>query len=165
MHGYTWLYMGVHGYIWLYMDIHDYTWVDGLNMGIHGYTCVYMGMHGYTWLYMSIHGYTWPYMAIYGCIDSILSVSQSCQDPLSVYYNYCTYPISFFGHVVRAGGMEGAVMLGIMNGPRQRWLDTLKRYSSGETISNMSQDARDGAGWRGAATAVARGRMRLRGTS
>ena len=29
----------------------------------------------------------------------------------------------------------------------------------------MRQDARDRAGWRGAATAVARGRMRLDGTS
>ena len=61
-------------------------------------------------------------------------------------------------------------MTGRMNGarktgrPRQRWLDTLKGYASGSTISNMRQDTpgieRDG-GWRGAAT---RGRMRLDGT-
>ena len=37
--------------------------------------------------------------------------------------------LSYFGHVVRAGGMEYDVMLGRMNGarkrgrPRQRWLD------------------------------------------
>ena len=78
--------------------------------------------------------------------------------------------IKLFGHVVKPGGMEDGVMLGIMNGARrrgrqrQRWLDTLKGYSSGATISNMRQDARDRAGWRGAATAVARGRMRLDGT-
>ena len=59
------------------------------------------------------------------------------------------------------------VMLGRMNvakwrgRPRQRWLDTLMGYSSGATISNMRRYARDRAGWRGAATAVARGRMRL----
>ena len=76
----------------------------------------------------------------------------------------------YFGHVVRAGGMEDDMMLGRMNGarkrgrPRQRWLDTLKGYASGATISNMSRDARDRAGWRGATTAVARGRMRLDGT-
>ena len=41
--------------------------------------------------------------------------------------------LSYFGHVVRAGGMEDDMMLGRMNGarkrgrPRQRWLDTLKR--------------------------------------
>ena len=75
--------------------------------------------------------------------------------------------LSYFGHVVRAGGMEDDVMLGRMNGvrrrgrPRQTWLDTLKGYSSGATISNMRRDAGDRAGWRGAATAVARGRMRL----
>ena len=78
--------------------------------------------------------------------------------------------LSYFGHVVRAGGMEDDVMLGRMNGarkrgrPRQIWLDTLKGYASGATISNMSRDARDRAGWRGATTAVARGRMRLDGT-
>ena len=75
--------------------------------------------------------------------------------------------LSYFGHVVRAGGMEDDMMLGRMNGarkrgrPRQIWLDTLKGYASGATISNMRQDARDRAGWRGAATAVTRGRMRL----
>ena len=76
--------------------------------------------------------------------------------------------LSYFWHVVRAGGMEDDLMLGIMNGARRRGrprrLDTLKGYSSGATTSNMRRDARDRAGWRGAATAVARGRMRLDGT-
>ena len=63
--------------------------------------------------------------------------------------------LSYFGHVVRAGGMEDDMMLGRMNRARkrgrlrQRWLDTLKGYSNGATISNMRQDARDRAGWRG----------------
>ena len=62
--------------------------------------------------------------------------------------------LSYFGHVVRAGGMEDDMMLGRMNGawnrgrPRQRWLDTLKEYASGATINNMRWDARDRAGWR-----------------
>ena len=79
--------------------------------------------------------------------------------------------LSYFGHVVRAGGMEDDVMLGRMNGarkrgrPRQRWLDILKGYASGATISSLIRDARDREGWRGAATAVVRGRMRLGGTS
>ena len=65
----------------------------------------------------------------------------------------------------RGGGVEDDVMLGRMNGtrkrgrPMQRWVDTLKGYASGATISNMRRDARDRAGWRGATTAVARGRM------
>ena len=75
--------------------------------------------------------------------------------------------LSYFGHVVRAGGMEDDVMLGRMNGarkrgrPRQRWLDSRKGCASGSTINNMRRDAKDRAGWRGATTAVARGRMRL----
>ena len=66
-------------------------------------------------------------------------------------------------------GRSTLVMLVRMNGarkrgrPRQGWLDTLKEYASGATISNMRRYAR-GAGWRGAATAVARDRMRLDGT-
>ena len=81
--------------------------------------------------------------------------------------------LSYFGHVVRAGGLEDdvmLVMLGRMNGarkrgrPRQRLLDTLKDYASGATISNMRRDTRDRAGWSGATKAVTRGRMRLDGT-
>ena len=79
--------------------------------------------------------------------------------------------LSYFGHVVRAGGMEDDMTrLGRMNGarkrgrPRQRWLDTLKGYASGATISDMRRDAIERTGWRGATTAVARGRMRLDGT-
>ena len=76
--------------------------------------------------------------------------------------------LSYFGHVVRAGGMEDDVMFGRINGARkrgrQRWLDTLNGYSSGAIINNMRRDARDRAEWRGAATAVARGRMRHNGT-
>ena len=78
--------------------------------------------------------------------------------------------LSYFGHVVTAGGMEDDVMLGRMIGarkrgrPRQRWVDTLKGYTTGATISNMRRYARDRAGWRGATVAVARGRMRLDGT-
>ena len=78
--------------------------------------------------------------------------------------------LSYFGHVVRAGGMEDDMMLGRMNGarrrgrPRQRWLDTLMWYWSGATISNMRRYARYRAGWRRAATDVARSRMRLDGT-
>ena len=74
--------------------------------------------------------------------------------------------------------MEDDVMLGRTNGarkkgrPKQRWLDTLKGYSNGAIISNiiiimakMAVEMRHHrAGWRGAATAVARGRMRLDGT-
>ena len=76
--------------------------------------------------------------------------------------------LSYFGHVVRAGGMEDDVMLGRMNGAsrrgRQRWLDTFMGYSSGATISNMRRYARDREGWKGAATDVARSRMQLDGT-
>ena len=69
-----------------------------------------------------------------------------------------TKALRYFGHVMRAGGMEDDVMFERMNGarkigrPRQRCLDTLKGYPSGAIVSNMRRDARDRAGWRGAAT-------------
>ena len=43
-----------------------------------------------------------------------------------------------------------------------KYSSTLMGYSSGATISNMRRYARDRAGWRGAVTAVARSRMRLK---
>ena len=51
--------------------------------------------------------------------------------------------LSYFGHVVRAGGMEDDVMLGGMHGARRRertrqiLLDTFNGYSGGPTISNI----------------------------
>ena len=78
--------------------------------------------------------------------------------------------LSYFGHVVRAGGKEDDMMLGRINEARKRgrpiqiWPDPLNGYSSGANINNMRRDARFRAGWRGAATALARGRMRLDGT-
>ena len=72
--------------------------------------------------------------------------------------------LSYFGHVVRAGGMEDDVMFGRMNGARKKTNAKMGGQASGATISNMRRDARDRAGWRGATTAVARGRMRLDGT-
>ena len=50
-----------------------------------------------------------------------------------------------------------------MEREREEDQDTLKGYSSGDTICNMIRYAKDRAGWRGADTAVARGRMRLDG--
>ena len=77
--------------------------------------------------------------------------------------------LSYFGHVVRAGGVEDDVMLGRMNGARrrgrsrQRWLDTINGYSSGTSFSNMRRDARYRAGWRGGVgcDSTAQGKVRL----
>ena len=99
-----------------------------------------------------------------------ISIIESIKPEWTLESRVAKAALSYFGHVVRAGGTEDDVMLGRMNGARkrgrsrQRWLDTLKGYSSGATISNMRRDARDRAGWRGAATVVARGRMRLDST-
>ena len=102
--------------------------------------------------------------------DQHVSIIESIKPEWTLESRVTKAALSYFGHVVIAGGMEDDMMLGRMNGarkrgrPRQRWLDTLKGYASGATINNMSRDARDRAGWRGAATAVPRGRMRLNGT-
>ena len=103
-------------------------------------------------------------------IESIISIIESIKPEWTLESRVTKAALSYSGHVVRAGGMEDDMMFGRMNGarkrgrPRQRWLDTLKGYASRATINNMRRDARDRAGWRGAATAVARGRMRLDGT-
>ena len=99
-----------------------------------------------------------------------ISIIESIKPECTLESRVSKAALSYFEHVVRAEGMEDDTMLGRMNGtrnrgrPRQRWLDTLKEYASGATISNMRRDARDRAGWRGATTAVARARMRLDGT-
>ena len=102
--------------------------------------------------------------------DKLLWIIENIKPEWTLESRLAKAALSYFGHVARAGVMEDDVMLGIMNGARkrgrpiQRWLDTLKGYSSGATISNMRRDARDKAGWRGATTAVSRGRMLFDGT-
>ena len=92
-----------------------------------------------------------------------ISIIESIKPECTLESRVSKAALSYFGHVVRAGGMEDDTMLGRMNGarkrgrPRQRWMDTLKEYASGATISNMRRDARDRAGWRGATTAVRQG--------
>ena len=81
-----------------------------------------------------------------------ISIIESIKPEWTLESRVAKAALSYFGHVVRAGGMEDDVMLGRMDGarkrgrPRQRWLDTLKGYhASGATIGNMRQDARDRA--------------------
>ena len=77
--------------------------------------------------------------------------------------------LCYFGHVIRAGGMEYEVMLRRMGGyrsrgrPRQRWLDSIKKNFNG-TIFNMIRASRCRRSWRAAVIDVARGRIRLDGT-
>ena len=77
--------------------------------------------------------------------------------------------LCYFGHVIRAGGMEYEVMVGRMGGyrsrgrPWQRWLDSIKKNFHG-TIYNMIRASRCMRSWRAAVIDVARGRIRLDGT-
>ena len=77
--------------------------------------------------------------------------------------------LCYFGHVIRAGGMEYEVMVGRMVGyrsrgrPRQRWLDSIKKHFHG-TIYNIIRASRCRRSWRAAVMDVARGRIRLDGT-
>ena len=76
--------------------------------------------------------------------------------------------LCYFGHVIRAGGMEYEVMVGRMGGyrirgrPRQRWLDSIKTSMD---IFNMIGASRYRRSWRAAVIDVARGRIRLDGTA
>ena len=77
--------------------------------------------------------------------------------------------LCYFGHVIRAGGMEYEVIVGRIEGyisrgrPRQRWLDSIKKNFHG-TIYNMIRASRCRRSWRAAVIDVARGRIRLDGT-
>ena len=77
--------------------------------------------------------------------------------------------LCYFGHVIRAGGMEYEVMVGRMGDyrsrgiPRQRWLDSIKKNFYG-TIYNMIRASRCRRSWIDAVIDVARGRIRLDGT-
>ena len=99
---------------------------------------------------------------------TIVAMRPCCKTGAKVVLRRST-TLSYFGHVVRAGGVENDVMIWRVSGgrrgrPRQRWLDTLNKLFNGPTNNSMRWDARDRAGWRRAVTAVARGRMRLDGT-
>ena len=73
--------------------------------------------------------------------------------------------LCYFGHVIRAGGMEYELMVGRMGGyrsrgrPRQRWLYSIKKNVYG-TIFNMIRVSRCRRSWRAAIIDVARGRIR-----
>ena len=75
--------------------------------------------------------------------------------------------LCYFGHVIRAGGMEYGVMVGKSGGyrsrgrPRQRWLDSIKKNFYGTKFSMMRALYRNI--WRAAVIYVARGRIRLDG--
>ena len=77
--------------------------------------------------------------------------------------------LCYFGHAVRAGGMEYEVMVGRMGGyrsrwrPRQIWLDSIKKNFYG-IIFNMIRASRCRRSWRAAVIDVARSRIRLDGT-
>ena len=77
--------------------------------------------------------------------------------------------LCYFGHIIRAGGMEYEVMVGRMGGyrsrgrPCQRWLDSIKKNFYG-TIFNMIRASRCRRSWRADVIDVASGRIRLDGT-
>ena len=73
--------------------------------------------------------------------------------------------LTYFGHVVRAEGLESSVMLGMGEGkrergrPRTRWLDAVKS-TTGLTLLELVAKVRDRAGWRSVVKEVVRGRSR-----
>ena len=72
--------------------------------------------------------------------------------------------LCYFGHVIRAGGMEYEVMVGRMESyrsrgrPRQRWLDNIKKNFYG-TIFKIIRATICRRSWRAAVIDVARGRI------
>ena len=77
--------------------------------------------------------------------------------------------LTFFGHIIRAQGLEAEVMLGMGNGarsrgrPRRRWIDEIVDVT-GIALSKLTRIARDRDGWRRLVIVVTRGRPRPDGT-
>ena len=73
--------------------------------------------------------------------------------------------LKYFGHVVRAGGLESQVMLGMGGGarsrgrPRRRWIDEILEVT-GMRLREVSSAAMDREGWRRLVNVVTRGRPR-----
>ena len=71
--------------------------------------------------------------------------------------------LTYFGHAIRAGGLEAAIMLGKISGKRRRgrqrtrWIDGLLR-SAGRPLGLLVDTARDRYAWRRLAHAVTIGR-------
>ena len=73
--------------------------------------------------------------------------------------------LSFFGHVMRANGLEKSIMLEMGEGqrgrgrPRTRWLDEIQS-TTGLTLHQLSIAVQDRNVWRARVMEVARGRPR-----
>ena len=73
--------------------------------------------------------------------------------------------LSYFGHIVRAEGMEKEVVMGKVGGGRRRgrqrmrWLDSLKKVT-GLSLAEMTRATHQRVHWRGLINAVTRGRIR-----
>ena len=77
--------------------------------------------------------------------------------------------LSYFGHVMRANGLEKSIMLGMGQGqrgrgrPRTRWLDEIQS-TTGLYLQELSVAVQDRNRWRARVMEVARGRPRPDGT-
>src|SRR5260221_3350322 len=77
--------------------------------------------------------------------------------------------LSYFGHVMRANGLEKSITLGMGQGqrgrgrPRTRWLDEIQS-TTGLNLQQLSVAVLDRSRWRARVMEVARGRPRPDGT-
>ena len=77
--------------------------------------------------------------------------------------------LTFFGHTIRANGMEKDIMLGGVEGTRRRGkqrtrsLDVLKEVT-GMTLHQLNETAVNRSEWRSFVQRIARSRKRLDGT-
>ena len=77
--------------------------------------------------------------------------------------------LQYFGHIVRGGGLESRIMLGMGEGkrkrgrPKTRWLDGITS-STGISLQELKDAARDRTGWKSLIMRVTRDRYRFDGT-
>ena len=74
--------------------------------------------------------------------------------------------LTYFGHVMRAEGLEKSVMMGMGDGqrnrgrPRKRWLDEVKEVT-GQTLQELKEAVLDRDGWRKKVAAVTTYRLQI----
>ena len=87
---------------------------------------------------------------------------------LSLEAMICKQKLSYFGHIMRADGLEKNVMLGKVEGSRRRgrprtcWMDNVKDISH-KNLKELKEIIYDRSRWRAFIHEVTRSRLRLDG--
>lgn len=96
-------------------------------------------------------------------------ILEAVGNPLSLYGILFNQKMKYFGHVIRANGMEKRILLGMTEGtrkrgrPRQRWIDEIMDETNLQ-MRELIDKANNRREWRALSWQIARSRTRLGST-